>query len=58
MQKVEEYLDDIDKNDTGNLEISTRLVFIDEKCGNLIAVSDGGEFIKNTNQKKTSDVLQ
>ena len=27
----------------GNLEDSPRLLFIDEECGNLMVVSDGGE---------------
>ena len=39
---VEEELDCIDIDDIGNLEDSLRLVFIDENCGNLIVVNDGG----------------
>ena len=39
---VEEELDCIDIDDIGNLEDSPRLVFIDENCGNLIVVNDGG----------------
>ena len=31
---------------------------MDEKCGNLIVVNDGGELTRNINQKKKSDVLQ
>ena len=55
---VEEELDCIDIDDIGNLEASTRLVFIDEECGNLIVVNDGGELTRNINQKKKSDLLQ
>ena len=40
---VEEELDCIDIDDIGNLEDSPRLVFIDEECGNLLVVNDGGE---------------
>ena len=38
---VEEELDCIDVNDTGNFEDSPRLVFIDEECENLTVVTDG-----------------
>ena len=54
---VEEELDCIDIDDIGNLEDSPRLVFINEECGNLIVVNDGGELTENISQKK-SDVLQ
>ena len=37
---VEEELDRIDINDIVNLENSPKLVFIDEECGNFIAVND------------------
>ena len=33
-------------------------MFIDEECGNLIVVHDGGELTRNINQKKKSEVLQ
>ena len=33
-------------------------MFIDEKCGNLKLVIDGGELTGNINQKKKLDVLQ
>ena len=33
-------------------------MFIDEECGILIRVSDGGELTGNTSQKKKSDILQ
>ena len=55
---VEEELDCIDIDDIGKLEDSPRLVFIDEECGNVIVVNDGGELTRNINQKKKSDVLQ
>ena len=51
-------LDDIDIDNTGNLEDSPRLVFIDEKSGNLIVVNDGGKLTRNINQKKKSDIVQ
>ena len=40
-----------------NFEDYLRLVFIDEECGNLIVVNDGGELTENISQKK-ADVLQ
>ena len=49
---VEEELDGIDLDDIGNLEDLLRLVFINEKCENLIVVRDGGERTRNKNQKK------
>ena len=55
---VEEELDVIDIDDTGNLEYSARLVFIDEECGNPKVVNEGGELTRNINQKKKPDVLQ
>ena len=39
----EKELDCINRDDIGNLEDSPRLLFIDEECGNLIVVNDGGE---------------
>ena len=38
---VEEELDCIDIDDMGNLEYSTKLVFINEECENVIVVNDG-----------------
>ena len=35
-----------------------RLMFIDEECGNLKVVVDGGEPTRNNNRKKSSEVLQ
>ena len=53
----EKKLDCIDRDDIGNLEDSSRLVFIDEECGNIVVVNDGEECTGNISQKK-SDVLQ
>ena len=53
---VEEGLDGIDIDDTGNLEDSPRLKLIDEECEDLIVVNDGGERTRNINQKKKSEV--
>ena len=53
---LEEELDGIDIDETGNLEDSPRLMFIDEECGNLLVVNDSGELSGNTTQKKKSDV--
>ena len=36
----------------GNLLDLPRLIFIDEECGNLKAVVDGGELSRNINRKK------
>ena len=41
-------------DDIGNLEDSPRLVFIDEECGNLIVVNDGGELTKTITKKKSN----
>ena len=46
----------MDIDDIVNLEDSPRLVFINEECGNLIVINDGGELTENISQKKT-DVL-
>ena len=46
---VEEVLDGIDIDDTGNLNDLRRLVFIDEQSENLIVVNDGGELTRNIN---------
>ena len=54
---VGEELNCIDIDEIGNLEDSPRLVFINEECGNLIVVNDGGELTENISQKK-ADVLQ
>ena len=55
---VEEELDCIDIDDIGNLEDSPRRLFINEECGNLTVVMDGGILTRNINQKKKSDFLQ
>ena len=44
---LEEELDGIDIDETGNLEDSPRLMFIDEECGNLLVVNDSGELSGN-----------
>ena len=49
---VEEELDWIDIDDIENLEDSPRLVFINEECGNLVVVNDGGELTKNISRKQ------
>ena len=55
---VEEELDCIDIDDYGMVEDWPRLVFMDEECGNLKVVNDGGKRTRNINQKKKSDDLQ
>ena len=47
-----EELDCIDIDGIGNLEDSPRLVFINEECGNLIVVNDGGELTENISRKR------
>ena len=47
---AEEELDCIDIDDIGNLD-SPRLAFINEECGNLIVVNDGGELTENISKK-------
>ena len=46
------------KDGIGNLMDFPRLLFIDEECGNLKVVVDGGEFTRNDNRKGKSEVLQ
>ena len=48
---VEEELDCIDIDGTGNLEDSPRLVLINKECGNLMVVNDGGELTENISRK-------
>ena len=55
---VEEELNRVDIDDIGNLENLPRFVFIDEECGNLKVVNDGGKLSSNINQKKKADVSQ
>ena len=33
-------------------------MFIDEECGNCKVVVDGGEFTRNNNKKKRSEVIK
>ena len=35
-----------------------KLMFIDEECGNLKVVVDGGKFTRNNNRKRKLEVLQ
>ena len=49
---VGEELNCIDIDEIGNLEDSPRLVFINEECGNLIVVNDGGELTEYISQKR------
>ena len=55
---AEEELHRFDIDDTENLQGLPRFVFINEKCGNLKVVSDGGELTRYINQKKKLCVSQ
>ena len=55
---VEEEQDGTDTDGIGNLMYLTRLMFIDEECGNLKVVLDGGEQTRSNNRKRKSEVLQ
>ena len=55
---IGEELNCVDIDDTGNLDDLPWFVFIDNECGNLKVVSDGGELSGNINQKRKSDVSQ
>ena len=55
---VEEELDGIDIDDIGKLLDLPRLMFIDEECGNLKVVLDGGEYARNNDKKRKSEFLQ
>ena len=55
---VEEELDGIDIDDIRNLLDLPGLMFIDEECGNLKVVLDGGEYTRNNDKKRKSEVLQ
>ena len=48
----------IDIDDIGNLETLPRLVFINEECGNLIVVNDGGKCTDNISQKKPDVIVR
>ena len=54
---VQEELDCIIIDDIGNFKDSPRLEFINEKCGNLIKINDGGELTITINQKMKSGIL-
>ena len=58
MKLGEKAVDGIDVNEIGNLEDSSRFVFIHEECENLVVLNDGGEYTKNINQKKKTGVSQ
>ena len=53
---VEKELDGFDIDVIGNLEDLPRLVFIDEKWGNIKVLVDGVELNRNINKKKNPDV--
>ena len=53
---AEEELNCVDMDDIGNLEDLPRFVLIDEQCGNLKVVNNGGELTRNINQNKKLDV--
>ena len=55
---VEEEQDGIDIDGIGNLMDLPKLMFIDEECGNLKLVVDGGKITRNNNIKRKSEVLQ
>ena len=44
--------------DIDGIEDTPRFVFINEECGNLKVVNDGGELTRDINQKKKLDVSQ
>ena len=41
----------------GNLIDLPRIIFIDEECGNHKVVVDGGQFTRNNNKKRKSEIL-
>ena len=55
---VEEELDNINRDDIGNLEYLLILVIINEECWNPKLVVDGGEVSRNINQMKKLEILQ
>ena len=55
---IAEELNCVDIDDIGNLDHLPWFVFINNECGNLKVVSDGGELSRNINQKRKSDVSQ
>ena len=48
----------IEIDDIGSFEDLLRVVLINEECGNLKVVIDGGKLTRNINQRKNSDVLR
>ena len=55
---VNEELDGTDIDGIGNLMDLPRLMFIDEKCGNLKIVFVGEQLTGNNNRKRRSEFLQ
>ena len=55
---AEEEVNRFDIDAIENLEGSPSFVFINEECGNLKVVNDGGELARDIDQKKKSDVSQ
>ena len=55
---VDEELDGIDIDGIGNLLDLPGLMFINEECGNLKVVVDGGELTRNNDRERKSKVLQ
>ena len=55
---AEEELNHFDIDGIENLEGFPRLVFVNEECGNLKVVNDGGELTGYINQEKKSDISQ
>ena len=55
---VEEELDRIEINGIGNLLDLPGLMFSNEECGNLKEVVNGGEYTRNNDRKRKSEVLQ
>ena len=51
---VDEDLDGIDIDDIRNLADLPRLESIDEECGNLRVVNDGGELTRNINKEEVT----
>ena len=51
---VEIELHGIDIDDIENFVDLPRLMFINEECGNLTIVVDGGELTRNNDRKKSS----
>ena len=55
---VEEEIDGIDVDDSGNLEDLPRLVFVDEQCASIKAVVHSVELIISINKNEKQEVSQ